>query len=283
MTEKQYYLERNGLIKNELDITFKELVEHFSSIYSYFNSQEYFSHAVNGTWEYPYFGEPYQVFPATFTPSAEIYFINHLQSKKIWPILDHCRKYSKDELFTVIEILYDHIAIYDQDSKELKKDGPQAEYIEHINNILRLFDGGFYLEPCNGFVMRMPNQSLKEQLSYKDDEIPDKVYLQLSSASQMYYRFDSDMEMKKKAITILGDIYEYEREKIKDLFNDEFGINKNKHDKLIFGILNECNLRHNKENQNTEYSREIWYDWMMQYYTSAIIAYYRLRSKYEPR
>ena len=27
-------------------------------------------------------------------------------------------------------------------------------------------------------------------------------------------------------------------------------------------------------------SKEIWYDWMMQYYTSVIIAFYKLKNKY---
>ena len=52
---------------------------------------------------------------------------------------------------------------------------------------------------------------------------------------------------------------------------------KDSKDRLIFGIVNEYNIRHNKADQKTDYSREIWYDWMMQYYTSTIITYCKLK------
>lgn len=56
-------------------------------------------------------------------------------------------------------------------------------------------------------------------------------------------------------------------------------INKNEHDRLIFNIVNSFNIRHNRADQKNDYSKEIWYDWMMQYYTSVIIAYYKLKKE----
>lgn len=82
--------------------------------------------------------------------------------------------------------------------------------------------------------------------------------------------------MKKKAITILTDILEKVREELKTSLNQEFNINKNEHDKLIFEIVNKFNIRHNDDKQCRNYSQDIWYDWMMQYYTSTIITYYKL-------
>lgn len=82
--------------------------------------------------------------------------------------------------------------------------------------------------------------------------------------------------LKKKAINILADILEPLRENLKELLNNEYEVNKNSHDKLIFEVVNQFNIRHNNQKQITGYSREIWYDWMMQYYTSVIITYYRL-------
>lgn len=97
---------------------------------------------------------------------------------------------------------------------------------------------------------------------------------------QVFYRFDSNSEMKKKAINILADILENVRDDLKNILNDEFQINKNKHDALIFEMVNGYGIRHNNKNQKTDYSKEIWYDWMMQYYTSTIITYYRLKNKH---
>ena len=90
----------------------------------------------------------------------------------------------------------------------------------------------------------------------------------------------SNLEQKKKAINILADILESEREEVKDILNAEYEVPKNEHDKLIFGIVNGYNIRHNRADQKSDYSKEIWYDWMMQYYTSVIIAFYKLKNKH---
>lgn len=71
------------------------------------------------------------------------------------------------------------------------------------------------------------------------------------------------------------------RDDLKETLNQEYDISKNDHDRLIFGIVNGYNIRHNKADQKTDYSCEIWYDWMMQYYTSTILAYYKLKRVHE--
>lgn len=141
----------------------------------------------------------------------------------------------------------------------------------------RSYKDGYYLERSNGFIMEMPNKALQEQLSYDGAELSEDVLEQLKSASRMYYRFDTDMEAKKKPINILADILEKVRDDLKETLNQEYDVSKNEHDRLIFGIVNEYNIRHNKADQKTDYSREIWYDWMMQYYTSTIITYCKLK------
>lgn len=69
------------------------------------------------------------------------------------------------------------------------------------------------------------------------------------------------------------------RGEVKDLLNSEYGVPKNEHDKLIFDIVNNYNIRHDNQRQKTSYSKDIWYEWMMQYYTSVIIAFYKLKSE----
>ena len=161
-----------------------------------------------------------------------------------------------------------------------ENEAQKEEFAEQINNILRAYKEGYYLEPTNGFIMQIPNGALREQLEYDGSDLPDSVYEQLATATEMYYRFDANLEQKKKAINILADILESEREEVKDTLNAEYEVPKNEHDKLIFGIVNGYNIRHNRADQKNDYSREIWYDWMMQYYTSVIIAFYKLKNKY---
>lgn len=273
---KKYYAERMGLTDGKLDIGLSELNEFFIQTYRFFKDKDYFDIAEKGVWRIMRFGDDEQIIPPSFAPSPEIYFANQLQSAQVWPIWEYYQSYTEEILFTVIEILYDHIAIYDFQNSKINKDGPKEEYVEHINNVLRMYGEGYYFEPQNGFIMMLPNEVLKNQLSYNGEDMTEEIYDKLRTASEMFYRFDSNMELKKNAIKILTDILENVRGELKVLLNEKYQVNKTEHDKLIFGIVNGFNIRHNRDDQKNNYSKEIWYDWMMQYYTSVIITYFRL-------
>lgn len=174
--------------------------------------------------------------------------------------------------------MYDHISTYDYSNSKVEKELAQEEFSEYVNNILKAYKDGYYLVPTTGFIMEQPNQALKRQLEYDGQDMPQDVYEQLKSASQNYYRFDADIESKKKAIASLADILENVRTEAKELFNSEFHVPKNEHDKLIFDVVNNYNIRHNNQFQKNDYSKDIWYDWMMQYYTSTIIAFFNVKN-----
>jgi hypothetical protein len=285
---KRYYAERKGLLKEPPQITLAELRKYFKKTYNFFNGKKYFENATEGIRKNPRSSNTELLSSPSMSPAPDVYFLTRLNNSQIWPICKYCEYcenyeydgyyegYTEEILFTVIEILYDHIASYDYQSDKLDTAGPKAEYAEHINNILRLYGDGYYLEPTNGFITYLPNEALKEQLSYSGEDIPEPVLSRLSTATKMYYRFDSNMEEKKKAINILADILEKNRENLKDSLNQEYDVNKNEHDKMIFEIVNRFNIRHDRDNQLTEYKKDIWYDWMMQYYSSVIITYYKL-------
>lgn len=276
---KQYYSERNGLLKNELSLNIDELNEFLFKVYKFFNEKGYFKCAMEGCYLYNGYDDYTLIEPASMVPDPEVYITTKLQSKNIWPIKDNYMYYTEDIAFSLIEIFYDHIATYDVENHCKECDKAKAEFEEQINNILKFYNSGYYLERKNGFVMKMPNKALKEQLSYSGEAIPDDVYEQLQTAMELFYRFDSNMEKKRKAINILADILEKVRSELQDILNSEYEISKKEHDKLIFHIVNEYNIRHNTVDQKSDYSKEIWYDWMMQYYTSVIIAFYRLKEK----
>ena len=275
---KQYYAERNGLFNNRLSLSLAELLDCFIQTYRYFYDKNCFELASNGIYETnEWTNEKTQIVSPSMAPSPQVFFNVQMQSQQVWPIYEYIEYYDEATLFTVIEILYDHIAVYDWADNKIEKDEVKAEYAELVNNILRAYKDGFYLVPTSGFIMEQPNQALREQLAYEGDEVPEEIYLKLKSASQNYYRFDADNESKKKAIASLADILENVRTEVKDLFNDEFNTPKNEHDKLIFEIVNGYNIRHNNPRQKTDYSKDVWYDWMMQYDTSTIIAFYKMK------
>lgn len=279
----KYYTERNNLLNNNnFFISIEELREYFLQVYRYFDNMNLFDVAYKGVWQSEMYKEDYQIHPPTMSPSPEIFFINHLNKDNVYPIWEHYESYSEEDLFTVIEILYDNIGSFDYKERAFVKDEHKREFALHINNLLKLYKSGFYLNEKHGFIMELPNDAvnalMQETIPVSMDET---VIEQLKTAVKMFYRFDSNEEQKKKAINILADILEPLREELKTLLNKEYEVSKNDHDKIIFGIVNNFNIRHNDKKQHAEYSKSVWYDWMMQYYTSVIFTFYKLKIQYE--
>lgn len=272
---KKYYEERNGLLTKPMKLSLANLRDMFYSTYSYFYKKGAFNAAYAGVYEETD-GVTKQIISPTMSPSPDVYFAVRTHEKDAWLIDDKYCTYSENTLFTIIEILYDHIGVYNSETNKIVRVDFQSEYVEHVNNLLKFYSEGYYLEPTKGFIMKIPNVALEEQLKCDGKNIPDDIFERMRSASQSFYRYDSDMETKKKAICTLADILENIREPLKETLNQEYQVNKNAHDKLIFDIVNNFNIRHDKAGQYTGYSRDIWYEWAMQYYMSVIIAYYKL-------
>lgn len=277
MQMKRYYSERKGLIEKPLKLSISDLREMFYSTYIYFDKKKAFQTAFYGIEDDSEQINSTIVVAPRMSPSPDVYFTIRTQKLDAWPIdSENVGMYDESTLFTVIEILYDHIGKYNFITQKFEQKELQVEFLGHINNILKFYEDGYYLEPTNGFVMKMPNIALKAQLESNCEQVPDDVLEKMRSATKSYYRFNADLEIRKKAICTLADILEMVREQLKEILNREYEINKNNHDKLIFEFVNQYNIRHNDKKQYTEYSRDIWYDWAMQYYTSVIIAYYKL-------
>ena len=278
----EYYKKRNGLLQNFISINVDDLKRYWLEIYKYFQEKGYFKLAETGVRQANHIYEP------QFAPSPEQYFLLHLGKKGMWPIEENLSKYTLEDIFTVIEMYYNKIANCKWAENEdgeydwiIETQQPRSEYSQYVNNILKLYKEGYYLELEHGFIMSTPNEALRNQLEGKHTEIPDEIYERLKSACNDFYRFNSTEEGKRKAIASLADILEQIRQELQDVLNSEYGIDKKKHDACIFNIVNNFYIRHDNKNQKKSYSQEIWYDWMMQYYTSTIITYYRLIKKHE--
>lgn len=279
-----FYNERNGLIDGPIQIGLDELRILFYRIYQTMDDEGYFEAGFNGLEQINY-GNAVRLKPPILYPSPDVYFLTKGGHNNLYPIDRHFTEYSEGDLFTVIEILYSCTGKYERQERGgyiFVQDEYKPIFAEHINSILKFYDEGYYLEPVQGFIMKMPNEALQELLADDVAEILDEdVMGRLKGAATSFYRFDADLEQKRQAIFTLAGILEPIRAELKETLNNVYEINKNTHDKLIFDIVNNFDIRHNKEGQYTEYQREIWYDWMMQYYTSVIITYYKLQKENE--
>lgn len=97
---KQYYIERNGLIKTPVVLTLHEIISSFIEIYRYCNNKEYFECAIKGVWKpIPYTDDMEQVVPPSLAPSPAVFFTIHTHNKQVWPIYEYAEFYTEDILF----------------------------------------------------------------------------------------------------------------------------------------------------------------------------------------
>ena len=121
---KKYYAERHGLLTKQLQIDFDELLQ-------------YFEVATRGVWrQIPYTQDSEQILPPSLLPSPEVYFATCLQDKEVWPIWQYLEEYDEQTLFSVIEILYDHIGVYNYEIDQFENEAQKEEFAEQINNIV---------------------------------------------------------------------------------------------------------------------------------------------------
>ena len=259
----EYYGVRNGVLDlSDLKISFEQFRIYFLEIYDYFEEKNYFQLAFYG----------YKSTPRLMTPSHTAYLFNHVGNTNIFPLDRYGRRLDKVTLFILIEVLHKYIRkIEDFDMYDDLI--AQSEFRNEINKYLVHLEDGYLLSD-NGCVINLPENGLVNLIHtnlpmYTDDSVTEKV----QTAIKMFYRYDSNMEQKRKAINILADVLEPNREYMKD-------ITSNNHDSMIFHIVNKYGIRHNNLEQKEDYDKPIWYEWMFHYYLSTVHAALRLNKDF---
>jgi len=258
----EYFAARNGHINLDgIKIDFKKMREFFLDVYMYFDRQKYFKKAFEGWYKHE---------PPLMSPSPSAFFFQHLPNRDIYPIEEYNHKFDEVTLFTVIEILHDYIRVPDDIFDDVE--AARKEFRDEINKYLRCYKDGYLLSD-KGYIINLPEDGMGKLISgdlpeKTDETTTDKV----ETAIKMFFRFDSNIELKRKAIAILADILEPYR---KDLYAQT----TEKHDKLIFDIVNNYGIRHNNLQQKEDYTKPVWYEWMFHYYLATVHAALRLNLK----
>jgi len=226
---KQYYSIRTGKNKNFSGFNLNILKKLFSNLYSEFETRGYFQE---------YFG--YDCVDAGFVTGvlggnieAQIYRL--LRKDNIWPIQEKIDNYEEDDLFDVIEFLYDHISkpietegayhSWDQCGwhySKFEREGGQKEFLDEINEILSGYGSGFQMD-LGGLILTKDDGGLATiytaDIPTKRDDIRQKMNL----AIQKYRQSRSNLEERGIAIRELADILEVLRADVKKYLsnNDE--------------------------------------------------------------
>jgi hypothetical protein len=279
MRKKPFYSVRTG--KNPLSarfdfVTLKEL---FKNIFVHFEDEGYFQEALGFECVDSGF------IAGTLGHDLAGTLLLDLRKKDLAPIRTRIEYYSEDDLFDIIEFLYENC------SKPVKRyyhsycdcgwhcetfdrELGRQEYREKINNVLAVYERGYELS-IDGEIMGKADSGLEKLLDAPLPPYdPDNISARVEAAKLKFLRYRSSMDERRDAIRDLADVLEYLRPKLKTAITA-------KDEDDLFNLANNFGVRHHNLKQKTGYDKPIWYSWMFYYYLATIHAVVRVIERFE--
>ncbi|MBT2286954.1 hypothetical protein J7E78_25880 [Paenibacillus polymyxa] len=266
MTKRQYFSARNGKNTGE-NFPIETLRELIFRIYHFFHEKEYYQEA---------FGKmcvDAGLISGTCGSDIEGDFLRKLRKHSIWPIDDFYMSYSDDDIFDVIEVLFDLVSkpiegTYHDWSDcgwhyyEFDKNLGQEEFKVEINEILRDYKQGYELSN-DGEILLLGDKGLNFLLEAKIPEYDlSNVDNRVEIAILKFRRYRASLNERKDAVRDLSDVLEYLRPQIKEhmLSKDE---------SELYNIANNFAIRHHNDKQKKDYGA-LWLSWIFYIYLSTI-------------
>lgn len=274
MKERKYYSIRTGKHTDSVKIDLLLLKKLFLNIYQNFHRKYYFQEA------YGYECVDVGFVPGIAGEDIETFFFRKLRKINLFPIEEKIEQYSEDDLFDIIELLYDliskpiegrfhsyyncgwHYSKFDKESGKL-------EYKQEINEILNDYQEGYEISSEGELLLKGEpglDALLRSEISEYD---PENVDNRVKSAVLKYRRHRSSPEDKKEAVRVLADVLEFLRPQIKQL-------SLSKDENELFNIANNFSIRHHNPTQKTDYSTE-FLDWIFYAFLSTIYLVIQLK------
>jgi hypothetical protein len=277
MREKPYYSVRTG--KNPLSgkIDLPMLIKLFKTLYVRFDDEGYFQEDLG------FYCVDAGFISGTLGHDLEGVLLLELRKNDLSPIRSQIDNYAEDDLFDIIEFLYDHCSrpitrTYHNWSEcgwhceTFDRELGQVEYREKVNRILKIYKEGYELSP-NGEILVLADSGLEALLEAPLPSVdPDNIEARIDAARQKFRRYRSSLDERRDAIRDLADVLEFLRPKLKGII-----ISKDEDD--LFNIANNFGIRHHNEKQKVNYDKAIWYSWLFYYYLATIHAVLRLIAK----
>ena len=270
MEERKYYSYRTG-IRNDID--FETLKDVIRIIFLDYKGRQYFT-------KYIYEN-------LSHTRGIESHLIIKLRKFSIWPIESCINSYTEEDLFDIVELLYDLISKPMEyglgfDTPDLHVPPPIVEYSDEngkrefqkdINDILSDYQDGYELSN-DGEILSIGDLGFddllnKELPAHDPENIDDKIKIAVSKFRRHY----SSIDDKKDALRDLAAVLEFLKPKIKDL-------KISKDTDALFNIANNFAIRHHNQVQQKDYDKPIWFTWTFYTHLATIHAIIKLLKKY---
>lgn len=269
----EYYSVRSGI----KIVLVKEFYERFSTMIEDYAGKDYFKEKLK-----------------VYHGSNDSNYIN-TKSKShigigIYPFIQWQEENQKTNLvFDTIEFLYrfiskpgergyvsNHTGWNTEDYLSYDNIEGKREFREDINILLKAFDQGYELQ-VDGMILFVGDETVNfintEFPEYNENNIDNAIHLSI----RWWKNRNQTLEDKKKAILKLAGVLEYLK---KDGTLLEILEKKDSSD--LFNIANNFGIRHHNPDQKTEYDKDIWYDWIFQYYLNTCIGVLKMIKKNKP-
>lgn len=217
---------------------------------------------------------------------VEIAILKVLKKDNLWPVEKRIEYYSEDDLFDVIEFVFDHVSYpieqngdyhshmgcgyhYKVFDKSYVQDGLAGE----LNEYLCDYSMGFYLDGKTGQILRKEDPGLDNLLNAgipktTDEDVRGKILF----AIEKYQKSRSSIEERRVAIRELADVFENLRNHAKVLFAKQDETD-------LFNLLNNFAVRHDNRVQKKDYDQDVWYSWIFYHLLAGIHTLLRLIEK----
>ena len=218
----------------------------------------------------------------TLGANIEAKMMFSLGKPNLWPVPDRICDYTEDDLFSVIEFMFDHISKplagtmhqYGQCGVHwhtFSGSAGQAEYRASVNALLARYRNGYELSSQGEVMEKGPEGTanlLTANLPVEERNIRGRV----ASAITKFRRRQSTADDRRDAVRDLADVMEYLRPQLRDVLTkaDESD---------LFNIANNFSIRHHNHKQKTDYDPAVWLSWMFYFYLATIHAGVRLIEK----
>lgn len=277
MTSRQYYSQRGGGPGQPIVLDLEGIRPLFQTLFCKYEELGYLQFQLG------YHCVDRGFVPGVLGLSIEGAMSVALQRDGLCPPQHRVLGYDEDDLFDVIEFIFDHCAKplhwVDHDWNNCGRHcdrwdvkSGKAEFREQVNGLLRRYQSGYELSP-DGNVLHLADSGLGPLLEEPvPDAAPQGVSKLLEAAQVKFRRHGASIEDRKDAVRDLAGVLELIRPRIKNVL-----MSKDEQD--LFRIANNFGIRHHNERQQVNYDPAVWCTWMYYHYLATIHAALRLAER----
>ncbi|PZP30628.1 MAG: hypothetical protein DI603_13955 [Roseateles depolymerans] len=265
MTHKYYSL-RKGTNPNIKGLPLSDVLDLFKRVFEQLRSGGYFDEA---------FG--YTCVDAGVVdgkvPDPELDMLLAIRKRGLWPIAEKAPFYQEDDLFDVIEFLYQYVSKPIEGTmhsyggcgmhwETFNQVLGRKDYCDKINALLAHYKHRYEFS-AGGEVLHKPEVGFEPIFDADLPTSDENVRSRIVAATRKYRRHGSTIDDRRQAVRDLADVMEYLRPRVKALLTSA-------DEKDLFSIANNFGIRHHNDKQKTAYDAGIWLSWMFYFYLSTI-------------